>query len=106
MGESQASLALLYGIGTSTVSDIECNPAKLEQFASKLDSEEGTLNRKTFHAANTAEVENATYIWFTQRRGLGEPISGPMVCENHSSLTSNLEVQKNFKANSGWLKNF
>lgn len=38
-GESGVSLAKIYGVGTSTISDIKAKRAQLEQFVSKLDAE-------------------------------------------------------------------
>ena len=37
-GESGVSLAQIYNVGTSTISDIKAKRVQLEQFASKLDS--------------------------------------------------------------------
>lgn len=105
-GESGASLAKIYGVGTSTISDIKVKRSQLEQFASKLDSEEGTLKRKTARSANNKALEDAMYIWFTQRRSLGEPISGPLICEKALQFNEQLNGPRDFKASSGWLKNF
>lgn len=46
------------------------------------------------------------YIWFTQRRSLGEPISGPLICEKVLQFNEQLNEPKYFKASSGWFKNF
>lgn len=105
-GESGASLAKIYGVGTSTISDIKAKKAQLEQFALKLDSEEGTLKRKTARSANNTALEDAMYMWFTQRRSLGEPMSGPLICEKALQFNEKLNGPKDFKASSGWLKNF
>ena len=78
----------------------------MEQFASKLNSEEGTLKRKTARSANNKALEDAMYMWFTQRRSLGEPISGPLICEKALQFNEQLNGPKDFKASSGWLKNF
>ncbi|KAK9701880.1 Tc5 transposase DNA-binding domain [Popillia japonica] len=91
---------------TSTISDIKAKRVQLEQFASKLDSEEGTLKRKTARPANNKVLEDAMYIWFTQRRSLGEPISGPSICEKALQFNEQPNGPKDFKASSGWLKNF
>lgn len=48
---------------TSTISDIKVKRAKLEQFASKLACEEGTLKRKTARSANNKALEDALYVW-------------------------------------------
>ncbi|KAJ8871377.1 hypothetical protein PR048_027694 [Dryococelus australis] len=46
------------------------------------------------------------YMWITQRRSLREPISGPMICEKALQFNEQLNGPKDFKASSGWLKNF
>lgn len=40
-GESGASLARMYGVGTSTISDLKRKKDSLLEYASKLDSQEG-----------------------------------------------------------------
>jgi hypothetical protein len=105
-GESGASLAKFYGVGTSTISDIKAKKDGIEKFALKMDSEEGSQTRKTVRLANNAELEDAMYIWFTQRRSLGEPISGPMLCEKALQFNKSLEGPADFKASAGWLNNF
>ncbi|KAK9751248.1 Tc5 transposase DNA-binding domain [Popillia japonica] len=92
--------------GTSTIRDIKAKRVQLEQFASKLDSEEGTLKRKTARPTNNKALEDAMYIWFTQSRSLGEPISGPLICEKGLQFNEQLNGPKDFKASSGWLKDF
>ncbi|KAJ8866499.1 hypothetical protein PR048_032342 [Dryococelus australis] len=61
-GESEVSLANIYGVGTSTVSDIKSKRVQLEQFVSKLDCEKGTLKRKIAHPANNKALEDAIYM--------------------------------------------
>jgi len=41
-GENGAFLAKIYGVGTSTISDIKAKKDSLQHFASKLDSGEGS----------------------------------------------------------------
>lgn len=51
-------------------------------------------------------MDDAVYLWFTQRRRLGEPISGPVLCEKALEFNKSLGGSGNFKASSGWLSNF
>lgn len=62
--------------------------------------------RKTFRTANNSALEDAMYVWFTQRRSLGEPLSGPLVCEKALQFNEKLGGPADFKASSGWLRNF
>lgn len=105
-GESGASLAREYGVGKSTIFDIKSKQEAILQFACKQDSSEGTKNRKTLKSADNNDLENALYLWFTQRRSLGEPISGPMLCEKALEFNKKLNGPTDFKASSGWLSKF
>lgn len=44
-------------------------------------------------------------MWFVQRRNLGNPISGPIFCEQALIFNSKMGVMSDFEASSGWLKN-
>lgn len=80
--------------------------AQLEQFESKLDSEKTwMLKRKTARSANNKAL-GAMYVWFTQRRSLGKPISGPLICEKALIFNEQLNGPKDFKPSCGWLTNF
>lgn len=52
------------------------------------------------------DLEDAVYLWFTQRRSLGELIWGPLICEKALQFNAQLNGPKDFKAISGWLRNF
>ena len=47
-------------MGTSTISDIEAEEDKLENYGEKLDSE-ASRNRKTLQTANNTALEDAIY---------------------------------------------
>ena len=95
-------------IGKSTICDIKRNEEKLVTFVEKLDSAEGLAKRKTMKAAKDRKLDEATAIWFMQRRSEGVPISGPILMakalEIHVKMYPN--GSEEFKASTGWLKNF
>lgn len=105
-GESGSSLAKIYDIGRATIFDIKNKREVLLKYASKLDSEDGAKNRKTLRKPNNTLLEDAVYSWFTQRRSLGEPVSGPLLCEKALEINTLLCGPSDFKASTGWLKNF
>ncbi|XP_069701118.1 uncharacterized protein [Periplaneta americana] len=105
-GESASSLAREYSIGKSTISDIKRNKDSILQFAAKLNSEDGSKKRKTMRDANDSILEQAVYTWFVQRRAKRDPISGPLLCEKALELNKKLGGSSDFKASTGWLKNF
>ncbi|KAK9685164.1 CENP-B N-terminal DNA-binding domain [Popillia japonica] len=85
--ESARSLAKFYDVGKSTITAIKKNQKKdILRFASKLDSDDGSKKRKTMRTAKDATLDDAVFLWFTQRRSVGEPISGPLFCEKALDL--------------------
>lgn len=105
-GESGSSLANAFGVGKATITDIKKKKNEILNFASKVDSDDGSRLRKTIRTANDKSLEDAVYLWFTQRRSLGEPVSGPLICEKALYFNKKLGGSADFKASTGWLKNF
>lgn len=105
-GESGSSLAKVFGVGKATITDIKKKKNDILNFASKVDSEDGSKLRKSIRSANDKSLEDAVYLWFTQRRSLGEPVSGPLICEKALYFNEKLGGSADFKASTGWLKNF
>ncbi|XP_069684528.1 protein bric-a-brac 1-like isoform X12 [Periplaneta americana] len=105
-GESGASLARIYGVGRATIRDLKVKKEAIMNYASKIESDEGPKKRKTLKTAKNTTLEDAVYLWFTERRRLGEPISGPLICEKALDLNKKLDGPPDFKASSGWLQNF
>ncbi|GFT06791.1 jerky protein homolog [Trichonephila clavipes] len=84
--ESEASLTQFYNVGKSTIFDIKKSRESILNFASKLDSKDGLKRRKTMREANDAVLDRALYLWFSQRRSKGVPISDPMLYEKTLEL--------------------
>lgn len=105
-GENGASLARIYGIGRATISGLRIKKESIMQYASKLDSDDGLKHRKTLRTADNTILEDAVYSWLTERRSIGERISGPLICEKALELNRELNGPSTFKASKGWLKNF
>ncbi|MFS1564304.1 MAG: hypothetical protein ACL7AX_13000 [Candidatus Arsenophonus phytopathogenicus] len=105
-GESGQRLSEEYGVGTSTVSDIKKNAASILKFVSVLESEDGSSSRKMMRRANNDTVDDAVFKWFVQKRSQGQPISGPILCEKALRFNEMLNGPKDFKASTGWLRNF
>lgn len=104
--ESVHSIMSTFKIGKSTVYDLQKRSGEILNFASKLDSQEGSKKRKTMKSAVDEKLEDAVYVWFVQRRSRGDPISGPMLCEKALLFNEKLRGPADFKASTGWLKNF
>lgn len=93
-GESATSLAKFYDVGKSTITDIRNKKKEILRFASKL----GSKKRKTMRTAKDATLDDAVFLWFTQRRSVRQPISGPLLCEKALDLNkTKLGVIPNLK---------
>ncbi|KAG5866467.1 hypothetical protein JTB14_023691 [Gonioctena quinquepunctata] len=55
--------------------------------------------------ATNKNLEDAVFKWFLQQRSMGNPISGPILCEKAKILAEKLGYSS-FKASNGWLRNF
>lgn len=104
-GVTGKQLAEMYGVGQATISDIKKNKATLLNFVSVLENEDGSSSRKSMKTATNVDLENAVFKWFLQQRSLGNPISGPILCEKAKIFAEKLG-NATFKASNGWLRNF
>lgn len=105
-GETSTSLARSYNIGKATVADIKKQRNEIMLFTSKMDSSDGLKRRKVIKSAKNQELDKAMETWFTQKRSLNEPISGPLVCEKALEMNEKLGGSEDFKASTGWLQKF
>ncbi|KAG5867736.1 hypothetical protein JTB14_010146 [Gonioctena quinquepunctata] len=98
-------LSEIYGVGKATFSDIKNSKSTLLNFVSVLENEDGSSSRKTMKTATQQNLEDAVFKWFLQQRSMGNPISGPILCEKAKILAEKLGYSS-FKASNGWLRNF
>ncbi|XP_023239995.1 jerky protein homolog-like [Centruroides sculpturatus] len=105
-GASGSSLARKYGVGNATISDVKKNGDAITKFTSVLDSEDGSLHRKTIRMAENQNLDIAVYTWFMQIQSRGQPISGPLICEKALEMSKKLGGNADFKATSSWPKHF
>ena len=64
------------GVGKSTICDIKKSEDKLMEFCSKMEHTKGSLKQRTVKKATNSSLNNALYLWFTQKRFQGVPLSG------------------------------
>ncbi|XP_051162408.1 jerky protein homolog-like [Leptopilina boulardi] len=105
-GESGRLLADKYGVGTSTISDIKKNAESILNYKVKIDSQDGSINRKAMKDPPNKLLEDAVYSWFLQKRSTGRPISGPLLREKALDLNKKLGGSASFLASNGWLLKF
>ncbi|XP_071482354.1 jerky protein homolog-like [Diadema antillarum] len=110
-GATQASIAELYGVGTSTVSDIYKQRDALQKFVLKTTPYEVSARRKVMRSATHDAVDQATYRWFLQQRGSNIPITGDSLRAqalkfNEACLCDGHGGNPEFRASAGWLQKF
>ncbi|XP_056637679.1 jerky protein homolog-like [Diorhabda sublineata] len=104
-GVTGKKLSEIYGVGQATICDIKNSKSTLLNFVSVLENEDGSSSRKTMKTATNKNLEDAVFKWFLQQRSMGNPISGPIICEKAKILAEKLGYSS-FKASNGWLRNF
>lgn len=103
-GATASALNRKYNVPRQTISDLKKNAADIKVFASQLETP--NLARKTMKKAMNKEVDTALYMWFTQKRSEGVPISGDLLCAKALAFNTQMNGDENFKASSGWLDKF
>ncbi len=106
-GETASSIALVYGVGRTTVNDIKRDADKIENHVSKMQSTDGDVKtRKTMKSAKYEQLDNAMYQWFIQARSQGIPLSGPIIMAKAAVMNKKLNGDSDFKASVGWVDKF
>ena len=109
-GVGYSELCEKFGIGKSTITTLKRNEAKIHEFISSLESKSISGSQKVMRLAKDEELDRALYLWFAQKRGIGMPISGMILCEKAKQFNEQLHAQEatapSFTASSGWLWRF
>lgn len=102
-GESATKLSLEFGVGKATITDWKKNRSKLEQFCTTT-SQSTLEKRQTAKQSQFDQVDEALFMWFSQERLKGTPLSGPLIQEKAIHLNKLLNGgESSFVASSGWL---
>ncbi|XP_067387794.1 jerky protein homolog-like [Emydura macquarii macquarii] len=108
-GVRLSNIAIEYGIGKSTVTDIRKSQEKIKQFAKEAEDSGAVKSRCIVRKAAADDFDKAMHLWFAQERSKGTPISGVMVTEKAKLLYREMypdEGDDHFKASTGWLCRF
>lgn len=101
-GESGTKLAVEFGVGKATISDWKKNRSKIEQFCATT-SEKTLEERHTSKVSQFDKIDEALFIWFSQERQRGTPLSGPLIQEKAVHLNKLMNGDPKFIASNGWL---
>lgn len=105
-GGSSKQLAVIYGIGETTVRDIRKNKEKIITYASSSDSTSLLAKRKSMKPSMYEELDRAMLEWFNQQRAKGNPVSGPICAKRAEFFFYALGMDGDFNPSAGWLTRF
>ncbi|XP_057326796.1 jerky protein homolog-like isoform X5 [Microplitis mediator] len=71
-----------------------------------LSKKENISDHKKNRPPGNQDLEDALYIWFSQARTGGVPISGPILKKKAIEINEELGGDKSFRASDGWLDNW
>lgn len=103
-GETLLKVAQDYNVGKTTVGDWKRNRNDIEKWCSQRVTATALEDRKTMKKCEYEKVSEALYLWFTQHRDKGVPISGPILHQKALKFRNELnEGEPDFTASVGWL---
>ncbi|XP_039627277.1 jerky protein homolog-like [Polypterus senegalus] len=101
-GESATQLSKEFGVGKATISDWKKNRGKIEQFCATT-SEKTIEKRSKTTVSSYEKLDEALFLWFTQERQKGIPITGPLIQEKALQLNKLMDGDVSFTASCGFL---
>lgn len=103
-GESIKKLASELGVGEVTVGDWRRKRQKIEKFSvGNFKRDDCFKERKTMRQSDYEKTSEALFMWFSQQRIKGSPLSGPMLQEKAKFFCKELKEAEDFSASNGWL---
>ncbi|KAK8724192.1 hypothetical protein OTU49_011261 [Cherax quadricarinatus] len=104
-GDSQRQLALEYGIGTSTVSDVKKHEAEILKYV-ETNGDFVAMTRRKLESGAKADVEEAVFDWLVQEMRGGKMMTGTAVMAKARQEHFRLRGNEEFRASTGWLERF
>lgn len=103
-GESMQKIADELGVGRVTVGDWKRNRKALEKWSFDRHSENAVKIRKTMKVCEYENTSEALFLWYSQMRNKGVPISGPLLQEKALIFQKEFnDGEEGFTASTGWL---
>lgn len=102
-GQSQRQIDASFDIPKTTVSNI------LKRKVDLLDAYDSNQSpqrkRVCIRTDRSVELDKSVFEWFSRKRALNLPVSGPLLQEKARDLAEKLGIT-DFKASNGWLEKF
>lgn len=103
-GKTISSIAKHYNISRTAVGDLKRRKRSIKDVSNL--NEIALKRRKVIKRVHNEELERAVIMWYNEKREMGLPLSGPMICEKALFLNDRLNGSEKFKATTGWLDAF
>ena len=101
--ERATKLATKFGIGNATITDLKKNKDKIRSFVALMKNL--SVPRTIMRLAENEKVDEALYLWYTQKRSQGIPVTGPILWEKAGMFHHQLHFKQpssSFYASTGW----
>lgn len=105
-GTSVLQLCNEYGVGKSTVYDLQKQKSKLLQFFSDSDTPLAMNKRKSIRPSNNEEIDKVMIEWVRQRRSENIPLTGSMITAQARIFHAEMKIESPCEYSSGWLEKF
>ncbi|XP_003740155.2 tigger transposable element-derived protein 2-like [Galendromus occidentalis] len=100
-GELQATLAKKFGVDKSTICYIKKNADQIRRYVQSRSEQFGPKDAKVMKTAENELLDAALFLWFLQKRHIGFPLSGPIICAKALELYPKLGGTRDFRASNG-----
>ncbi|XP_043477998.1 jerky protein homolog-like [Leptopilina heterotoma] len=106
-GQTATSLSKQYRISRAAISNLKRKKGNLKDVNQVNNLNEMALNkRKVIKKVHNENLEKAIVMWYNEKRLMGQPVSGPTICEKALIFNNRLNGSEKFKATTGWLTAF
>ncbi|KAJ8955184.1 hypothetical protein NQ318_009080 [Aromia moschata] len=105
-GMKNKDLSEKYKVHHSAISKIIHNKDKILQHKDTMEKCGANKNVLSYSLVHDSLFEKCTFLWFCQKRALGEPVTGPVLQAKAKQFHAGLNVDSNFSASNGWLARF
>ncbi|KAJ8937681.1 hypothetical protein NQ318_002828 [Aromia moschata] len=105
-GMKNKDLSEKYKVHHSAISKIIHNKDKVVQHKETMEKYGANKNVLGYSSVNDSLFEKCTFLWFCQKKALGEPVTGPVLQAKAKQFHASLNVDSNFSTSNGWLARF
>ncbi|KAJ8950461.1 hypothetical protein NQ318_010339 [Aromia moschata] len=105
-GMKNKDLSEKYKVHHSAISRIVYNKDKILEHKETIEKYGANKNVLRYSSVHDSLFEKCTFLWFCQKRALGEPVTGRVLQAKAKQFHASLNVDSNFSASNGWLARF